>query len=180
MESMACGPYVACRWVGRTGSTEPVLMARTQCWDCGEVSRMLPLPGSGGRMDDEFSRYATFRCGGRGALSVGFFEPDHEGVWPDGHPVGPATGHSAAEAFEDVPVSVADGAAEAVLCMQAGPAPCVQAAPGGRWQDRPESHSGIFSGWTSIVSRDKLVTHRLTGANSQARDDKEHNEPASG
>ena len=44
-----------------------------------EINRMQPIPDSGGRMDDDISRYATFRCAGCGALSIGFFEPDREG-----------------------------------------------------------------------------------------------------
>jgi hypothetical protein len=94
-------------------------MASTQCWDCGEISRMLPVPGSGGRMDDDFSRYATFRCAGCGALSVGFFEPDHEGFGRTIARWMPLPGTNR-ESFADVPPSVADAAAEAVLCMQVG------------------------------------------------------------
>lgn len=95
-------------------------MASTQCWDCGEVSRMLPVPGSGGRMDDEFSRYATFRCTGCGALSAGFFEPDREGWGQTVTRWIPLPGTQQRESFADVPPAVADAAAEAVLCLQAG------------------------------------------------------------
>src|SRR5580698_2398838 len=95
-------------------------MARAQCWDCGEVSRMLPVPDSGGRMDDEFSRYATFRCEDCGALSVGFFELDREEWGRTTIRWMPFPGKRPRESFDDVPPSVADAAAEAVLCMAAG------------------------------------------------------------
>ena len=71
-------------------------------------------------MDDEFSRYATFRCAGCGALSVGFFEPDHEGFGQTVTRWVPLPGTQQRESFADVPPSVADAAAEVVLCMQAG------------------------------------------------------------
>ena len=80
---------------------------------------MLPVPGSGGHMDDDFSRYATFRCAGCGALSVGFFEPDHQGFGGIVARWMPLPGTNR-ESFVDVPPSVADAAAEAVLCMQTG------------------------------------------------------------
>lgn len=71
-------------------------------------------------MDDEFSRYATFRCSGCAALSVGFFEPDHEGFGGTVTRWMPLPGTRQRESFADVPLSVADAAAEAALCMQAG------------------------------------------------------------
>jgi Domain of unknown function (DUF4145) len=82
---------------------------------------MVPVPGSGGHMDDEASRYATFRCADCGALSVGFFEPDREGLVQTVIRWVPLPGtQQQRESFADVPLSVADAAAEAVLCMQAG------------------------------------------------------------
>ena len=81
---------------------------------------MLSVPGSGGRMDDEFSRYATFRCADCGALSVGFFEPDQEGWGQTVTRWMPLPGTQQRESFADVPQSVADAAAEAILCMQVG------------------------------------------------------------
>ena len=95
-------------------------MASTQCWDCGEISRMMPVPGTGKRMDDDFSRYATFRCAGCGALSVGFFEPDRDGFGQavTGIRWMPLPGaQEEKESFADVPRPVADAAAEAVLCI---------------------------------------------------------------
>jgi hypothetical protein len=71
-------------------------------------------------MDDQFSRYATFRCGGCSALSVGFFEPDPEGVGQTAIRWMPLPGTQGRESFVDVPPSVADAAAEAVLCLQEG------------------------------------------------------------
>ncbi len=72
-------------------------------------------------MDDEASRYATFRCADCGALSVGFFEPDREGLVQTVIRWVPLPGtQQQRESFADVPLSVADAAAEAVLCMQAG------------------------------------------------------------
>src|SRR6185437_16591865 len=94
-------------------------MANAQCWDCGDVSRMMPVPGSGGRMDDDFSRYATFRGAKCGALRVGFFEPDHEGFGQTATRWMPLPG-TRPESFADVPRTVADAASEAILCMQAG------------------------------------------------------------
>jgi len=82
---------------------------------------MLPVPGTGRRMDDDFSRYATFRCQDCGALSVGFFEPDNnDGFGGTSVRWMPLPGASQSETFADVPPSVADAAAEAILCMQAG------------------------------------------------------------
>src|SRR5258708_37733778 len=80
---------------------------------------MEPIPDSGGRMDDDFSRYATFRCTVCGAQSVGFFEPDHQGFVGTVTRWMPLPG-TQRESFADVPPSVADAAAEAVLCMQTG------------------------------------------------------------
>ncbi|HEV8525958.1 MAG TPA: DUF4145 domain-containing protein [Actinomycetes bacterium] len=70
-------------------------------------------------MDDEISRYATFRCADCGALSVGFFERDREGWGTTVARWMPLPGTQQQESFSDVPPSVADAAAEAVLCMQA-------------------------------------------------------------
>lgn len=81
---------------------------------------MLPVPGSGGHMDDEFSRYATFRCSDCGALSVGYFEPEQEGFRQTVTRWMPLPGAQERESFADVPPSVADAAAEATLCMEAG------------------------------------------------------------
>jgi hypothetical protein len=94
-------------------------MALTNCWDCGQYTRMSPVPGSGGRMDDDFSRYATFRCADCGALAVGYFEMDHEKGQTATRWV-PLPGKGERESFEDVPWPVAHAAAEASLCMQAG------------------------------------------------------------
>ena len=71
-------------------------------------------------MDDDFSRYATFRCADCAALSVGFFEPDHEGFGQTVARWMPLPGTQQQESFADVPPSVADAAEEALLCMQAG------------------------------------------------------------
>ena len=72
-------------------------------------------------MDDEFSHYATFKCASCRALSIGFFEADLEGI---GHQFAirwvPLPGKGQRESFADVPPAVADAAAEAVLCLQAG------------------------------------------------------------
>jgi hypothetical protein len=81
---------------------------------------MLPVSGSGGRLDDEFSRYATFKCADCGALSVGFFEPDSQGFGQTAIQWMPLPGTKHQESFADVPPSVADAAAEAVLCLQEG------------------------------------------------------------
>jgi hypothetical protein len=80
---------------------------------------MLAVPGTGGRMDGDFDRYATFRCGGCGALSVGFFERDDEGFGGTTVRWMPLPG-TKGESFTDVPHPVADAAKEAVLCMEAG------------------------------------------------------------
>ncbi len=70
-------------------------------------------------MDDEFSRYATFRCETCNALSVGFFVPDHDSISGMNVRWMPVPG-TKRESFADVPLPVADAAAEAVLCLQSG------------------------------------------------------------
>jgi hypothetical protein len=72
-------------------------------------------------MDDDFSRYATFRCQDCGALSAGFFEPDNQGFGGTVTRWMPLPGtQPESESFADVPPSVAEAASEALLCVQAG------------------------------------------------------------
>src|SRR5258708_21446970 len=93
-------------------------MASTQCWDCGEVARMLPVPGTGGATDD--GRYSTFTCQECGSPSLCFFEPDQECWGQMAARWVPLPGLNSKESFSDVPARVAEAAAEAVLCMHAG------------------------------------------------------------
>jgi hypothetical protein len=82
---------------------------------------MLPVPGSGTGVADGDGQGATFRCQGCGALSWGYFEPDTQGFGGTVIRWMPLPGTTTdGESFADVPASVADAAAEAVLCMQAG------------------------------------------------------------
>lgn len=95
-------------------------MASTQCWDCGEVARMLPVPGTGGGMDDGISRYSTFTCQECGSPSMCYFEPDQDGWGQMRARWVPLPGLDNKESFSNVPPRVAEAAAEAVLCMSAG------------------------------------------------------------